>query len=334
MDITCPQCGHSGTIGDGLVPNEGRSINCKKCQHSFFISSAPSTGENPVQNPSPIPPQFPAFENPPRPGGTSGRDSNRLVRLVLIIFAIVVAFSLGFYIGYFMQNGNAIKDLGLLSDRETEEGKIAPPSDATEAPNADLPDEPPPAETEAPPTPNDTVAPPPGEGATPVIKASPGPVSVLTLPEGSSSWDDYSSDIFVTVDEIEGTTRNLAESNYTLIQRERELYTYGNGILGLMFSGKLTVSDVRNAITFNVEDPMENDAFPNKNYFFVIEAKDAGDGTSRCLIKVGIREDAEDLVISLRRGSGIYVEGVIYAYRVVKEVYEITLINARVEKMY
>ena len=45
MKISCPNCNASGNIPEHAIPQEGRFLNCPKCNHGFTVSKPKATAE-------------------------------------------------------------------------------------------------------------------------------------------------------------------------------------------------------------------------------------------------------------------------------------------------
>ena len=177
------------------------------------------------------------------------------------------------------------------------------------------------------------------EGEGPESHTTPNPLestSEIELPDplvSIESWEFYKSDIYVDINEIDEKIQSLYESNFTKIQKEWELREYGEGLLGTNLSGKLSVIDVRGAVYYNEDATGAGDNFPDKTYRYVIEAENIGDGYPKCKINIGLKDDV-DLVSVIKKGSMIYLEGIIYAYDVTGEVYRLNIVNPRVDIIF
>jgi predicted Zn finger-like uncharacterized protein len=323
MEVTCPNCSFTAQIDDSLIGESGRSASCPKCRHTFLVTKE-ETGEQRSENNGErffglgdmrVEPEIrtPKGKQPPPPSPVNW------VRILVTVVLSVALFSFGFFAGYFTgtirgdrkntPRPPAVSDSERPGDKSTAGEEQEPPAESpAEVTSVEIPE----AE------PEETVPPPD------LIESS-GDRTVFVPPESLERWELYFGDTFVPIDAIDEKVQELFKSDYTRIQKEQELTEFGNFILGRNITAKLTVLEVREAVD-------ERGLFPENAYFYIIEAHNVGEASPKCTILIGI-EDAEE-AMSLTKGMKIYVEGVIYSYRVVSDVYELSIINATVDTIF
>ncbi|MFB2594918.1 zinc-ribbon domain-containing protein [Paracoccus sp. p4-l81] len=67
MRLTCPNCGAQYALADGVIPTEGRDVECSACNHIWFQRGAGALAVQPVRQPAPQPATQPATHPAPQP---------------------------------------------------------------------------------------------------------------------------------------------------------------------------------------------------------------------------------------------------------------------------
>ncbi len=334
MEVVCPKCSFNGKIDDELIPESGRNVTCKRCKSNFFVKK--ETFEEPEDegDKGPGPDMGATFQKM----ATTNRNlpKSQYNRRKIFIFGLLffTVFGLGYLSGY-LTGDWWTKDTtttGIKNNIE-KKGEKPVPSDIEETESKNLLS---PIQPEIPETSSPTdifekesleshTTPNPSESTT-TFELPESPVSI-------ENWDLYKSDIYIDIDEIDEKIQNLHESSFTKIQKEWELKEYGESLLGINLSGKLSVIDVRGAVYYGEDSIGTGDNFPNRSYRYIIEAENISEGFPKCKVNIGLKDD-EDLVFLIKKGSKIYIEGIIYAYDIVVDVYRLNIINPRVDIIF
>jgi predicted Zn finger-like uncharacterized protein len=115
MDITCPHCGFSGTIQDGIIPESGRAVNCPKCKKKFFASP-----QIPIMEiDEPIPDMLPSADIDDIPmekaapvGGKNKPRKQDTVKTVFVAFGLIFGMFLCFIAGRISLGQNPLSPMG------------------------------------------------------------------------------------------------------------------------------------------------------------------------------------------------------------------------------
>lgn len=371
MKIVCPECGFLGKIRDDEVPKPGQTIVCPRCSVNFtfepeidFSVQKESGGgtraddgqKSPEAGPTEPPPADelesrdgaespPATEGerldepepslqevPQSPGKIEwdtdfGKERNRKIsggggkkygwgdfevkRVALLSTAIFLALAAGFFLG--------------RATKSTQPEVPTPPKTV----KMDKPENPsPPKDLE-------------DKEGKPTEDIDTVPLPPATEPDGGEEttvpgidWDNYTSDEYFSILEIDRKVKEWRESNLSEVQLETDAKEYASTFKGKNLNGTLVIKEIRRRYFEGVDFPGMNDSFPDESYRYVIKAVSA-DPVSQsehelCDVLIGMK-GTEDTAGSLRKGGEIYVEGIIYSWKMSGGTYDIYLINSVVE---
>ncbi|GEM_PF-2844102 len=340
MKIVCPECGFTGRIKEDEVPGPGDTVGCPKCKFRFTLDLDADHPDGGVEraDESEIS-QTPILDSIGDPTWDSGINKNGKRKkskakrddrkrgdktkydaknMILVSIAILLAVSAGFVLGR-----------GI---------KSAPPKGPATPPKVVKKEEP------------KKPAPAPSEEAedekvkkTKDVKEAPIPFPLPSVPGAEDDtdnmlhgidWDNYTSDEYFNISEIDSRVKEWRESNLTDIQKEMEVKKYAETFLGKNLNGHLVIKEVRRRYFKGGGSPGANDTFPDESYKYVIKAVSAEPVSQweheLCDVLIGMKDD-QNFAATLRKGGKIYVEGIVYSWRMSGGTYDIYLVNSRVE---
>jgi len=340
MKILCPKCGFEGSLKDDQIFHPGQMVGCPKCNERFLVEATAAQTDN-------IAPDREETEQPPGSNYTQSNDiefphpfssepprksaiwNTRLFKdkgfdvTNMRILSIVILFALG--IGFLA--GRATKTAPSIQPAPT---KTAKKEITEEIPTTEKVEEEQPIEDEK-----------EKEGVK--LAPIPFPSPSMSNPEENSGmvatgidWDNYVSDDYFSITEIDSRLKEWRESDLTDIQKELDIKRYGETFLGKNLNGHFVIKEVRRRHFNNTNFAETNDSFPDESYVYVIKAVSADPVSNMehelCDVLMGLKE-TENIIVSLGKGEEIYVEGIIYSWKTSGGTYDIYLVNCKVDLM-
>lgn len=348
MKIVCPECGFLGKIKDDEIPQPGQTVGCPKCKARFPLEldtdysrrknhedTAPDGGgtEPPPdanlerldetelfhsdipQSPGKI--EWDADIGNEGSGGKKmgGKRESDIKKIALLSIAILLALGIGFTLGRATKSAPPERPAPPKTVKMEEPKKPAPAEVVEDEKSEEEED----------------------------LNATPVPVPLPSTPEPEDGtetaapgidWDKYTSDEYFNITEIDRRVKEWLESDLTDIQRETEAREYASTFLGKNLNGTLVIKEVRRRYFKGVDFPGMNDSFPDESYLYVVKAVSAEPVSQweheLCDVLIGMK-GTEDIAESLRKGGEIYVEGIIYSWKISGRTYDIYLVNSKVE---
>jgi predicted Zn finger-like uncharacterized protein len=302
MKTACPHCGFEGNIRDELIPDRGRTVGCPKCKTTFLVTKETAgdvVGRTvaPKREADDYGQEFILSDR--RRGGTQKRKGSAGPSVAILSFSFVMVFVVGLLVG------RATRDWSFTTPLK----RTAPPPLALKTPVSSSPAE---VESSAPP-PTESVAPPPSGGDV----TAPPPSEPLILEES------FTSDVYLDIGEVDGKVNE--ETLATGLKRDLMLKEYGESLVGKNLVGYFIVRDVgKLSASFSK-------LLPLSLYSYYIEAEDESDDPVKSVVYLGLKQ-ADDLALSLDRGTKVYIKGFIYGCTLAGDRFDLGLVNGEVQE--
>ncbi|MBN1574500.1 MAG: zinc-ribbon domain-containing protein [Deltaproteobacteria bacterium] len=352
MKIVCPECGFTGRIKDDEVPGPDQTIGCPKCKFRFtleqdadYFDMGTETADEPEISQTPILDSIgdPTWDGDinkrsnkssgkrrkskaKRDGGKRGdRIGYDVKKAIFLTISILLAIGIGFVLGKATKSAPPkvpAQPSKIVKKEEPKEKTPAPaPTEETKDEKVEETD----------------------KDKTEEVKEEPVPLPSSLDPKTEDNaetltnvidWENYTSDEYFNITELDTRTKEWRESNMTDIQKETEAKDYAKTFLGKNLIGQLVVKEVRRRYFSGVDFSVAIDSFPDESYKYVIKAVSAEPVSQweheLCDVLIGMKDD-ETITATLRKGGKIYVEGIIYSWRMSGKTYDLYLVNSRIE---
>ena len=346
MKILCPKCGFEGSIKDDQIFHPGQTVGCPKCKERFLVetttddateadtatqadaqadSIAPDreeTSQTPVSDnsqPDEIEFPHPFSSEPPRKSAIwntrlfkdKGFDATNMA---ILSIAILLALSIGFFAGRTTKTTPPIKPTAPKTVEKEIQKKIVTPEKVEEKQ---------PIKDEKNLTPIPIPSPP---------KSNPGEDSGMIA--RGIDLENYVSDDYFNITEIDNRLKEWRESDLTDIQKEMDIKRYAETFLGKNLNGHFLIKEVRRRYFNNTYFSGVSDSFPDESFVYVIKAVSAEPVSERehelSDVLIGMKE-TENIIATLNKGDEIYVEGIIYSWKTSGGTYDIYLVNCKLD---
>ncbi len=342
MNTLCPKCGFEGSIIDDKALHPGQTVECPKCKERFQVETTTAQADNiaekdtaditPEQKEPEPPPDsdhnqhheiefpYPSSSEPPKRTATLYtrffKDKGfNMTNMVILSIAILSALSIGFFAGRATKTTPQMQPaLKIIEKKEIQKKPIIPENVAEKQPIEEEKNK---------------------------LIPIPIPSPSLSNPDENSEiiakgidWDNYASDDYFNITEIDNMIKDWRESDLTKIQKEIEAKRYAETFLGKNLNGYFIIKIVRKRYFDNTDFPGGSDSFPDESYVYVIKVISAMPVSKRehelCDVLIGIKE-TDNIIQTLRKGNEIFVEGIIYSWKASGGTYDIYLINSKVK---
>jgi len=340
MKILCPKCGFEGSLKDDQIFHPGQMVGCPKCKERFLVEATASQADNiaPDREETEPPPDsdytqpndiefpHPFSSEPPRKSVIWNtplfKDNGVDVKnMAILSVAILLSLSIGFFAGRITKTTPPIEPAPTKTAKKeiTEETPIPEKTEREQ--------------------PIDNQKEKEGVKLAPIPLPSPSmsnPGDNSGMVATGIDWDNYVSDDYFSITEIDSMLKEWRESGLTDIQKELDIKRYGETFLGKNLNGHFVIKEVRRRHSNNADFAEVNDSFPDESYVYVIKAVSADPVSNMehelCDVLMGLKE-TENIIVSLVKGEEIYVEGIIYSWKTSGGTYDIYLINCKVDLM-